>query len=659
MLAAGILFVKNVQKLSIKHETRLRNLVDLLLRYNYEYYVLDAPSVSDDEWDALYRELVALEKETGIVLPNSPTREIGGGKNSIKKGFKKHKHVFPLMSLDKAQSINEVKKWYQGIISKFPDTEFTASFKYDGLALVLTYENGNLIVAATRGDGKVGEDVTQQVKMISRGIPRGITLKEKIEICGEGVMRRSVLKKFPEYKNARNAAAGAIRNIDPQITSQRDLDFLAYDLKFERGRQDSLRDKYCILDKLGFMTERLDIFKSAEELESVIVSMTKQRMELDFDTDGIVFTANDVAVRDELGSTIKFPRWAMAYKFEAEVVETKLLNVVWQVGRSGKVTPVAILEPVELCGATVSRATLNNYGDILRKGVSIGADVVIRRSNDVIPEVLGAVSDCQSNVVDINKCPSCGVNLETIGANKFCKNQNCSARVLEKFTHFVARDCMNIEGLSEKTLEALIEKSYIKKLGDIYRLTIDQLAALEGFKDKKISNLLESIQKSKMADFASVINALGIPNIGKKASGTLASAFASFQDLRQKTASDLLNLDDFGDVMAESVSIFFVENAAEIDDLLVQLDIQHKAVANGFLRGLKICVTGTLVGYTRSQIAKTLESFGATVVDSVSKTTSILIVGENAGGKLEKAQKLGLKIIDENRLSDFLANDKI
>jgi DNA ligase (NAD+) len=371
-----------------------------------------------------------------------------------------------------------------------------------------------------------------------------------------------------------------------------------------------------------------------------------------------VFTVNDAEVCAELGATIKFPRWAMAYKFEAEVVTTKLLNIVWQVGRSGKVTPVAILEPVELCGAVVSRATLNNYGDILRKGVVVGEDVTIRRSNDVIPEVLATADARQSNVVDIDICPSCSARLEVVGANKFCKNQNCGARVLEKFSHFVSRDCMNIEGLSDKTLEVLIGKGFIKRLGDIYRLTASELMGLEGFKDKKINNLLDSIEKSKAVDFARFINALGIPNIGKKASMTLAANYSSVEELCRETAEKLVELDEFGEIMAQSVVEFFKANKEEVDDLVGFLNIEHKK-REGALSGIKVCITGTFVGYTRSQLAKVLEELGATVVDGVSKTTDVLIVGEGAGSKLEKAQKFGVRIVEEDGLTGFLDSGKL
>lgn len=635
---------------------RLKELVDLINKYNHEYYVLDMPSVSDDEWDAIYRELQKLERETGIILPNSPTQKVG---DKIKSGFKKHKHIFQLFSLDKSQSVDEVRKWFEGIKKGFPEAEFCAAYKFDGLRLVLTYENGVIVKAATRGDGKVGEDVTAQVKTI-KSVPHVIGLKAKVEIGGEGMMRKSAL---PEgFKNTRNAAAGAIRNIDPKITARLPLDFFAYALNSADGMQMTYQEVMRTLDvECGLPTMMPDFWKGIktfEQLEKVIVEITKCRQTIDYDIDGIVISVDDPKVREELGNTIKFPRWAMAYKFEAEVVTTRLLNIVWQVGRSGKVTPVAILEPIELCGATVTRATLNNFGDIQRKGVRIGEEVTLRRSNDVIPEVLGAVNGGESNVTDIKKCPSCAAILETVGANKFCKNEACSARVLEKFAHFVSRDCMNIEGLSDKTLEVLSQKGFIKRLGDIYRLTASDFMGLEGFKDKKINNLLESIQKSKTVDFARMLNALGIPNVGKKASGTLAAHYKSMQEVSQATVGQLVQLDEFGDVMAQSIQEFFKVNKSEVDDLLQFLNIEYERV-EGILSGKKICITGTLENFTRSQLAKTLESMGAMVVDSVSKTTDVLIVGVDAGSKLEKAKKLGAKIVEENRLSDFLADGKM
>ena len=648
--------MRNVQKSSTKREERLRELVGLINKYNHEYYVMDAPSVSDDEWDALYKELQELERETGIILPDSPTQKVGG---AVKKGFRKHKHLFPLLSLDKAQSVDEVRKWFDGIKSEFPDAEFCATYKFDGIRLVLTYDKGTLVKAATRGDGKVGEDVTEQAKTIT-SIPKELgKWKASVEIGGEVMMSKANL---PEgFKNTRNAAAGAVRNIDPSVTARQKLDFFAYELNFIDG----MEMKYVLAMKVlerdyGFRTmlpRNWKGIKTFEELERVLVEITAERDTFDYDIDGVVISLDEPIYRAELGTTIKFPRWAMAYKFEAEVVTTKLLNIVWQVGRSGKVTPVAILEPVELCGATVTRATLNNYGDMARKGVRVGGDVVVRRSNDVIPEVLGIVPeiprDARNDIVDINECPSCGTGLEVVGANKFCKNQNCGARVLEKFSHFVSRDCMNIEGLSDKTLEVLISKGFIKRLGDIYRITASELMGLEGFKDKKINNLLDSIEKSKNVDFARFINALGIPNVGKKASATLASNFASMEEIRQKMAKQLIELDEFGEVMAQSVVEFFKVNREEVDDLVQFLELEHKK-REGVLLGLKVCVTGTLAGYTRSQLAKALEELGASVVDGVSKTTDVLIVGEGAGSKLEKARKFGVRIVEESGLVGFL-----
>jgi len=649
-------------------EKRIAELVDLINKYSYEYYVLDAPSVSDDEWDSLYGELKTLEAETGIIMPNSPTKTVGAGDAANKIGFKKHTHMFPLYSLNKSQSVAELGDWFTDIRTKFPDATFTASYKFDGLALVLTYEKGRLVTAATRGNGRVGENVTEQIRTI-KSVPYKIDFMDKVQIGGEGVMRLSVLENFPEFKNARNAAAGAIRNLDPNVTRSRNLDFFSYSLvtdSWQAGQAETYRE----LGKLGFqmiLPKNCCNLKTLAQVEKVIKDITAERAALDFDIDGIVFSVDELKIREELGFTIKFPRWAMAYKFEAELSETKLLDVVWNVGRSGKVTPTAILEPVELCGATITRATLNNYSDILRKGIKKGATVRIRRSNDVIPEILGVTEETSGGrygtINDIDFCPSCNSHLTAIGANKFCKNEKCPERIIQKFTHFVSRDCMNIEGLSDKTIISLAEKEFLSKFGDLYRLDEGKLLLLDGFKDKKIGNLLASIKKSCQVNFANFINAMGIPNIGKKASETLVSAFKDVQSLRTANAEQFLALDEFGDIMAASVVNFFsnADNMFELDDLLKFINIGYSQKKAGTLSGKNICITGTVQGYTRTQLAAVLKSNGALVTDSVSKNTDLLIAGENAGSKLDKAKKLGIKIMEspEKHLSKFIDTGNI
>jgi DNA ligase (NAD+) len=648
---------------------RIKELVFLINKYNSEYYNMDKPTISDDEWDALYNELKSLEAQTGTILPDSPTQVVGGG---ILTSFKKHTHINQLYSLDKSQSIEEVKKWFDGIVQKYPQTTFAAGYKFDGLFIVLTYENGKLITAATRGNGRVGENVTAQIKTI-KSIPHKINILEKVEIGGEGMMRRSVLAEYNArmeatggelLKNPRNGAAGAIRNLDPKITRERNLDFFAHSLTKIDSIGLSYQDSLEQLTENGFslpMPKDWKDIKTFDQVQAIIDTINAQRDNLDFDTDGIVFTVNQPKVREELGHTIKFPRFVMSYKFAAEVETTLLLDVVWQVGRTGKVTPIAVLEPVQLAGATITRATLNNYGDLTRKKLNIGGTVLVRRSNEVIPEVLGMAPECKMHdeeckIQDIEMCPSCGSKLEIVGANKFCKNNACPARNLEKFCHFVRRDCMNIEGLSEKTIEAMLDKSLVTRLGDLYRLTQSQLATLDGHKDKKITNLLNSITSSRKISLSNFINALGIPNIGKKASSSLANAFKSLPALRSATADDFVNLDEFGDIMAQSLIAFFADadNVAEVDDLVQFLDISHDTKV-GCFSGLTICITGTLENYTRTQLTKILEGQGAIVSSTVTKGTSVLIAGENCGSKLATAKKLGIRIVEQGELEDFIA----
>ncbi len=636
-------------------DERMKELVKLLNKYAYQYYVLDEPTVADVQYDALYNELSALEKETGIVLPDSPTRKIGG--DPI-KAFAPHKHIKKLYSLDKCNSYDELREWNEKIKKVAPDAVYTLEYKLDGLTLCLTYENGYFKGAATRGNGEVGEDVTAQVSTI-KSIPLSVPYKGVFEAQGEGIMRLSALKKYNEtavepLKNARNGVAGAIRNLDPKVTASRNLDIIFYNVNYiEDENIASQRENIDFLKRNSFKTDMLFVTSDIEEIIKKIDSV--DRKSLDFLIDGMVIKVDDLALRERLGYTDKFPRWAIAYKFEAEETTTILEDVQWNVGRTGKLTPLAILEPVELCGATIRRATLNNYDDIQRKKVKIGSRVFIRRSNDVIPEILGVSEDNGGKEIPVpTVCPACGSDLVRDGAHIYCPNEgDCPPQIIGRLTHFAEKDCMDIRGVSEKSIEGLHEKLGVRFPTDLYSLTRDDLARLDGFKDKKIDNFLASVEKSKSVPLDRFINALGIENIGKKSARDLAERFGSISELMKADEATLVEVDEIGDVVAESITSYFGKHGWLIEKFKeIGIDPKFNVVkpTGSVLTGKKLVLTGTLPTLTRTEATELIEKAGGTTSSSVSKSTDYVLAGENAGSKLDKARSLGVKIITENEL---------
>ena len=636
-------------------DERMKELVKLLNKYAYQYYVLDEPTVADVQYDALYNELSALEKETGIGLPDSPTRKIGG--DPIKE-FAPHKHIKKLYSLDKCNSYDELREWSEKIKKVAPDAVYTLEYKLDGLTLCLTYENGYFKGAATRGNGEVGEDVTAQVSTI-KSIPLSVPYKGVFEAQGEGIMRLSALKKYNEtavepLKNARNGVAGAIRNLDPKVTASRNLDIIFYNVNYIEGENiASQRENIDFLKRNSFKTDMLFVTADIEEIIKKIDSV--DRKSLDFLIDGMVIKVDDLALRERLGYTDKFPRWAIAYKFEAEETTTILEDVQWNVGRTGKLTPLAILEPVELCGATIRRATLNNYDDIQRKKVKIGSRVFIRRSNDVIPEILGVSEDNGGKEIPVpTVCPACGSDLVRDGAHIYCPNEgDCPPQIIGRLTHFAEKDCMDIRGVSEKSIEGLHEKLGVRFPTDLYSLTRDDLTRLDGFKDKKIDNFLASVEKSKSVPLDRFINALGIENIGKKSARDLAERFGSISELMKADEATLVEVDEIGDIVAESITSYFGKHGWLIEKFKeIGIDPKFNVVkpTGGVLTGKKLVLTGTLPTLTRTEATELIEKAGGTTSSSVSKSTDYVLAGENAGSKLDKARSLGVKIITENEL---------
>lgn len=636
---------------------RQTELVKILNKYAHEYYVLDNPTVSDKEYDRLYDELVALEKQTGVVAFDSPTRRVGG--EPIAQ-FNKHKHIERLYSLDKANDMEGLLAFDKRIRSDNQDLTYTVEYKFDGLTICLTYNDGKFERATTRGNGYEGEDVTAQVMTI-KSFPLTIDYKGVIEVQGEAVMRLSVLEEYNKtaeetLKNARNAVAGAIRNLDPKVTEKRNLDIFFYNVNYMSiGQLNSQVECVEFLKNNGFKVH--PYFSVCKDINAVMLAINdieKARKSLDVLTDGAVIKINDFSVRQELGATDKFPRWAIAYKFEAEEVTTILKDVIWQVGRTGKLTPLGILEPTELGGATVQKATLNNYGDLMKKQVKIGARVLVRRSNEVIPEILGTteIYDHCKEVEKPSVCPYCNSELYENGANIFCPNVHCYPRVIAKLTNFASKNGVNIEGFSEKTAGQLYGDLGVENFSQLYDLTLEQLLKLEGFKEQKANNLLNAISQSKKVDFNAFIYALGIDNVGKKTALDLAKRFKNYENLKNATIDELLAVDEIGEIIAKSIFEFFnnSHNLEEITKLFEKgLSINEIVVKTGVFVGERFVLTGKLNDFKRDEASKIIENLGGEVLGSISKNTTILLAGEDAGSKLEKAKKLGVKIIDEEQ----------
>lgn len=635
---------------------RMEELVDELNVHVKNYYVLDNPTISDSEYDKLYDELVALEKETGTILPASPTQRVGG---ETLEGFNKFVHEVPLYSLDKSQTYEGIVSWVDEIKKEFPSSTFSVEYKFDGLSIVVEYNNGLFVRAGTRGNGRVGEDVSEQAKTI-KSIPLKIPFKGKLIVQGEGMITLSNLEKYNKIaseplKNARNAVAGAIRNLNPKETAKRNLDLFAYSINYIEGKKfNTQEEENEFLVKNGFKTSNfLRICKSADEIINEIKKVGEIKSSLDILMDGIVIKLNEIAPREEIGYTSKFPKWAIAYKYEPEEISTILNAVIWQVGRTGKLTPIAQVEPTVLGGAKVSRATLNNMGDIKRKNVKIGSRVFVRRSNEVIPEILGLAQELPNSkeIIPPTTCPCCGGELSEIGANLFCTNVDCQEQIIDSITHFCSKEAMNIDGLSEKTIKLLYEKLGLRKISDIYELKYEDLLNLEKFKETKANKLIKSIENSKNVTISSFIYALGIKNVGLKTAKDLVKNFKSFEKIKFASFDELMNVRDIGDIVAESIVGYFKneKNLREIENLFskgIRL-LEEKFEENEYLSGKKVVLTGTLENFSRLEATKILENNGAIVLSSVGKSTNLVIAGENAGSKLKKAENLGIEIINE------------
>lgn len=660
---------------------RIRELIDKLNEASRRYYDQNESDISDDEWDAMYAELRGLEEKTGERMADSPTRRVGG---AVMEGFEQHRHIARLWSMDKAQSEEEILAWAQRCEKQtndaggLPKNSYCVEYKLDGLTVNLTYDGGKLVQAATRGNGEIGEAILPQAMTI-RTIPLTIPFTGRMEVQGEGIMRLSELKKYNEtaaepLKNARNAAAGALRNLDPQVTASRHLDAFFYQIGYIEGRSFETQQ-----DMLAFMKENgLNIspfvcpVQTIEEALEAVHEIEQKRETLDFLIDGATIKITDMRTREVLGTTDKFPRWSIAFKFPAQETVTKLLKITWEVGRTGKLTPLAHLSPVDICGVTVKRATLNNYDDICRKRVRIGSEVWVRRSNDVIPEIMGVVWDSEGEApeTDIQPptvCPACGgelVKLREDGVHLFCLNRtSCRPQAIARMAHFASRQGMDIETFSTRTAGLFYDELGVRSAADLYHLDREKLVALKGFGEKKAEKLFAELEKSKDCELDAFLFAIGIPNIGKKTAYDLMAHFGTLEALMGASEQELEDVEDVGGIVAASITEYFAdeENRRFVNRLLeagIRPQMHAQQDAGTLFEGMTFVLTGTLPTLSRAQAQEMIRKNGGKATGSVSKKTSIVLAGESAGSKLDKARELGVRIIDEAQFLQMIEQQK-
>ncbi len=638
--------------------------MELLNRYAYEYYTKDAPLVSDSEYDQLYRELVELEaSHPEEALPESPTHRVGG---VVLKGFTKYQHQYPLYSLQDAFSREELEAFDQRVRKEFPSVSYVCELKIDGLSISLTYENGVLVTGATRGDGSIGEDITENLKRV-KDIPLVLPDPINITVRGECYMPRASFDRVnqirqengePEFANPRNAAAGTLRQLDTKIVAKRNLATFLYQevSPTDQSSQEGVLEK---LAELGFVVNQERVLaKDMNQAWNFIQKVAQLREDLPYDIDGIVIKVNDLAVQEELGFTVKAPKWAVAYKFPAEEKEAQILSVDWTVGRTGVVTPTANLTPVQLAGTTVSRATLHNVDYIAEKDIHQEDTVIVYKAGDIIPAVLRVVKDKRVSdqaLVIPSHCPSCQSELlhfEDEVALR-CINPLCPAQIKEGLTHFASRDAMNITGLGPAVVEKLFEAELVEDVAGIYRLTVENLLTLGGFKEKSAEKLYEAIQASKENSAEKLLFGLGIRHVGSKVSQILLQEFHDLDQLATADPERIAGIDSLGMVVAESLKSYFAQEGSkrllqELKEAGVNLTyLGEKVAADAALSGMTVVLTGKLERLTRSEAKAKLESLGAKVTGSVSKKTDLVVAGADSGSKLSKAQELGIQVENE------------
>lgn len=658
---------------------QIRSLIDELNAASRLYYTTGESPMADAEWDRKFNLLLALEKETGIVEPDSPSVRVGA---EPLKGFDEHRHISRLWSMDKVQSKEELLGWFarceklyaqisDGLEEPLPPLRYSVEYKLDGLTINLTYRGGRLVQAATRGNGEVGEAILPQARTI-RCVPLSIPYQGTLEVQGECIMRLSTLESYNKtatepLKNARNAAAGALRNLDPAVTASRRLDAFFYQVgTIDDAAYDDVNGMLRFLGENGFpMTDYMQQGETYEDVCRLIDGVEANRPALDFLIDGAVVKVCDLRTRQLMGNTEKFPRWAVAYKFAAEENTATLLDVTWELGRTGKLTPLAHLTPTDIAGVTVQRATLNNEADIQRKNVAIGCEVWIRRSNDVIPEIMGRVGDVRENeriIETPTHCPACGSELVRRGAHLFCLNrQTCKPQAIARIAHFAGRNAMDIDTFSEKTAELLYDHLGLRDCADLYRLSVNDLLPLDGFQKKRAENLIKAIDKSRTCALDAFLFGIGIPNIGRKTAKDLANRFTTLDGVKNATMEELTAIPDVGEIVAANVVEFFIypENLDMVQRLLdAGVTPKHESGRlSEVLVGKTVVVTGTLPTLSREEAEKLIAGHGGKAAGSVSKKTSFVLAGEKAGSKLEKANSLGIPVLDEAAFMALLAQD--
>lgn len=661
----------------LEAKKRHQELVEILEKYSYEYYVLDNPSVSDAEYDDKLSELENLEKLfPELITRNSPTQRIIG---QVLTGFNKIHHKYQMLSLGDVFNLEELRIWDRKLCENLnvKNVTYNAEMKIDGLAMSLVYENGELLYCATRGDGTTGEDVTTNVLTIP-SIPTHIKIKERVEIRGEVYMPKASFIELnkarkeagePLFANARNAAAGSIRNLDSNVAKSRKLDAWWYYLEEpEKFNVKTQAEALDFIESLGFkVNPERKVLSNFEEINKYVEEYNKKRNSLPYDIDGIVLKVNDLSLHEEIGYTAKTPKWAIAYKFPPEEVITKLKDIIYTVGRTGKITPNAVLEPVKVAGSTVQRATLHNEDFIKDKDLMVGDYVILRKAGDIIPEVVTPVyarrDGSQIPFKMITNCPDCGSELVKIEAMHFCLNKNCPSRKIESLIHFASKDAMDIEGMGDKVCEQFFAEKFIQSIPDIYRLANykENIIQIEGWSYKSTESLLEAIENSKKKSLEKLLFGLGIKEVGEKMAKVLARFYKNIDRLMSESEENLLKISDIGEVCAASIYKYFhdEENIKLIDELK-QLGLNMNYLGsetineNNYFYNKKIVLTGTLSKYGRKEATEILENLGVHVSSSVSKVTDLVIYGEEAGSKLDKANKLNVRVMNEEEFLDIL-----
>lgn len=658
---------------------RINELIEIIEKANREYYLEDNPSLTDQEYDRYMAELISLEgRYPELKRDDSPTSHVG---TKIQDKFNKVTHKISMLSLGNVFNEDEIRAFDERI-RKEDEPKYVCELKIDGLAISLTYEKGVLVRGATRGDGVVGEDITENIRTI-KSIPLVLDREIDIEVRGEVYLSKASFEKInkerevngePLFQNCRNAAAGSVRNLDASITKKRELDCLIYHLP--NPLDYGIKTHYEALEfmkELGFNTnyKANRLVNNIDEVLDYIKEWTEKRSSLPYDIDGIVIKVNDINMQNRLGFTAKVPKWATAYKFPAEEVVTKLIDIIFTVGRTGKITPNAVLEPVRVAGSTISRATLHNEDNVVNKDIRPGDFVVIRKAGDVIPEVVRSLKErrigTEKPFTMIEKCPICGTNIvrKEEEADYYCPNNDCPARKIENIIHFVSRDAMNIDGMGESVVEELYNEGYIKSIIDIYEFDKykDELIELDGYGKKKIDNLRTAIENSKSNSLEKLLFGLGIRNVGSKTAKILARRFKTLDNLASASLEELTIIPDIGDIIAKSIVECFNDNDnKEIINKLKELNINMEYINSSNIeekdefKGKTFVLTGTLVSITRDRASELIENLGGKVSSSVSSKTSVVVVGDNPGSKYDKARSLGITIWQEEEFLDKINN---